>query len=120
MQRGAESSKAKGHNSWERMRKRNCCTRGESLFRKDSLARTPRCRRKSRPTRTKATRPMTRGPGPTSHTTGVLVSERGEGEPPPMVVRLLIFVENNGPIYDTGAQAHKSYSLGVGSWVKKE
>jgi hypothetical protein len=64
MQRGTESSKAKGCNSWERMQKCNCCTRGESLFKADSLARVPRRRRKSRPTRTKATRPMTRGPGP--------------------------------------------------------
>jgi hypothetical protein len=32
--------------------------------------------------RTKATQPMTRGPGPTSHTTGMLVSECEEGEPP--------------------------------------
>jgi hypothetical protein len=41
MQRGAESSKAKGRSSWERMRKRNCCTRGESLFKIDSV--TPQC-----------------------------------------------------------------------------
>jgi hypothetical protein len=64
MQRGAESSKAKGCSSWERMRKRNCCTRGESLFKADSPARAPRRRRKSRLTRTKATQPMTQGPGP--------------------------------------------------------
>jgi hypothetical protein len=54
MQRGAESSKAKGLNSLERMQKRNYCTRGESLFKADSPARAPRRRRKSRPTRTKA------------------------------------------------------------------
>jgi hypothetical protein len=54
---------------------------------------------------------MTRGPGSTSHTAGVLVSECREGEPPPAVVRLFISAENNGPVYDTGAQARKSYSL---------
>jgi hypothetical protein len=90
------------------------------FFKADSPARAPRRRRKSRPTRTKATQPMTRGPGSTSHTTGVLISECGEGEPPPAVVRLSISAENNDPVYDTGAQAHKSYSLGVGSWVQKE
>jgi hypothetical protein len=69
---------------------------------------------------------MTRGPGPTSHTSGVLVSECEEGEPPcrseppPAVARLFISAENNGPVYDTGAHAHKSYSLDVGSWVQKE
>jgi hypothetical protein len=82
MQRGAESSKAKGRNSWEKMRNRNRCTRGESLFKEDSLARAPRHRRESRPTRSNATQPMTRGPGLTSHTAGVWVSEGEEGEPP--------------------------------------
>jgi hypothetical protein len=66
----------------ERMRKRNCCTRGESLIKEGSPARALRCRRKSRPTRTKATQPMTRGPRPTSHTAGVRVFECEEGEPP--------------------------------------
>jgi hypothetical protein len=59
----------------ERMQKRNYCTRGESLFKEDSPARAPRCRKKSRPTRTKAIQPLTWGPGPTSHTAGVRVSE---------------------------------------------
>jgi hypothetical protein len=54
MQRGAESSKAKWRNDWERMRKRNCCTRGESLFKADSLAHAPRRYRKSSPTHTDA------------------------------------------------------------------
>ena len=75
MQRGAQSSKAKGRSDWERMRKHNCCTWGESLFKADSPAHAPRRRRKSRPTHTKATQPMTQGPA------GVLVSEC-EGEPP--------------------------------------
>jgi hypothetical protein len=66
----------------ERMRKRNCCTRGESLFKEDSPARAPRCRRKSRPTCTKAAQPMTRGLRPTSHTAGVRISECEEDEPP--------------------------------------
>jgi hypothetical protein len=82
MQRGAKSSEAKGRNNWERMRKRNYCTWGESLFKADSPAHTPRSRRKSCPTRTKATQPMTREPESTIHTTGVLVTECGEGEPP--------------------------------------
>jgi hypothetical protein len=49
MQRGAESSEAKGRSNWERMRKRNCRTRGESLFKVDSPARAPRHRGKSSP-----------------------------------------------------------------------
>jgi hypothetical protein len=81
MQRGAESSKAKGRSSWEKMRNRNRCTRGESLFKEDSCSR-PRFRRESHPTRTNATQPMTRGTRPTSHTAGVRVSESEEGEPP--------------------------------------
>jgi hypothetical protein len=75
MRKGAESSKAKGCRDWERMRKCNCCSRGESLFKEDYPARASRRRRKSRLTRTNATRSMTRGPGPTSHTAGVRVSE---------------------------------------------
>jgi hypothetical protein len=82
MQRDTESLEEKGRNYWERMRKCNCCTRGESLFKADSPARAPRRRGKSRPMRTKATQPMTRGLGSTSHTTGVLVFECEEGEPP--------------------------------------
>jgi hypothetical protein len=78
-----ESVNAKGRGELEgeraqqlgRMRKRNCCTRGESLFKEDSPAHAPRRRRKSCPTRTKATQPLTRGPRPTSHTAGVWVSE---------------------------------------------
>jgi hypothetical protein len=41
-------------------------------------------------------------------------------EPPPAIVRLFISAENKGPVYDMGAQTHKSYSLGVSSWVQKE
>jgi hypothetical protein len=82
MQRGVESSEAKGRNNWERMRKRNCFTRGESFFKADSPARASRPHRKSRPMHTKATQPMTWGPGSTSHTAGVLVSKCEEGEPP--------------------------------------
>jgi hypothetical protein len=36
----------------KRMRKCNCCTRGESLFKADSPARAPRRYMKSRPTHT--------------------------------------------------------------------
>jgi hypothetical protein len=49
MRKGAESSKAKGRRDWERMRKRNCCSWGESLFKANSPARAPRCYGKSRP-----------------------------------------------------------------------
>jgi hypothetical protein len=84
------NANAKGHgelegeraHQLERMRKRNCCTWGESLFKEDSLARSPRGHKKSCPTRTKAAQPMTRGPEPTSHTAGVRVSECEEGKPP--------------------------------------
>jgi hypothetical protein len=71
--------------------------------------------------RTKATQPMTRGAGSTSHIAGVLspsakkANRHARSEPPPAVARLFISAENNGPVYDTGAPAHKSYSLGVGS-----
>jgi hypothetical protein len=58
---------------------------------------------------------MTRGPGPTSHTDGVQASECREGEPPPAVVRPFISAKNNGPVVDTGAWTHESYTLGLGS-----
>jgi hypothetical protein len=42
-------------------------------------------------------------------------------EPPHAVARLLIAdARDNSPVYDTGARAHGSYSLGAGSWVRKE
>jgi hypothetical protein len=50
--KGAESSKTKGRRDWERMRKRNCCSRGESLFKANSPARAPRRYGKSRPEHT--------------------------------------------------------------------
>jgi hypothetical protein len=59
----------------ERMRKCNYCTRGESLFKEDTPAHALRRRRKSRPARTEAAQPMTRGLGPTNHTDGVWASE---------------------------------------------
>jgi hypothetical protein len=125
VQRGAESSKAKGRSSWAKMQKRDRCTQGKSLFKEVSLARAPRCRRKSRPARTKEIQPLTRGPGPTSHTVGVRVSrcEEGkqprEGEPPPAAVHLFISTESSGPASNTGAWAHESYSLGVGLRVRR-
>jgi hypothetical protein len=109
----------------ERMRKRNYCTRRESLFKEDTLARAPRRRRKSRPTRTEATQPMTRGPGPTSHTrwcAGLRVLRRRtatRSEPSPAVVRPFISAKNNNPVANTWAQARESYSLGLGSWVRR-
>jgi hypothetical protein len=59
----------------EKMQKRNCCTRSESLFKEDTPARAPRLCKKSRSARTEAAHPMTRGPGPTSHIDGVRASE---------------------------------------------
>jgi hypothetical protein len=47
-------------------------------------------------------------------------NRHAKSESPPTVVRLFISAENNGPVYDTRAQAHMSYSLGVGSWVQEE
>jgi hypothetical protein len=79
---GRGELKGKRAQQLERMRKCNCYTRGDSLLKEDSPARAPRRHRKSRPTRTKAAQPMTRGPGPTSHTAGMRVSECEEGEPP--------------------------------------
>jgi hypothetical protein len=72
-----------------------------------------------------AGQPLTRGPGPMSHTPWVSASECEEGEsprrgkPPPVVVRLFTFAETNNPVSDTGARAHESSSLGVGSWVQR-
>jgi hypothetical protein len=110
----------------ERMRKRNCCAWGESLFKEDSPARAPRRHRKSHPTRTKAAQPMTRGPGPTSHTAGCgspsarKVNHHARSVPLPVVVRLFISAGNNDPASNTGARAHESYSLGFGFGVQKE
>jgi hypothetical protein len=80
----------------ERMRKCNCYTRGESLFKEDSPARAPRRRKKSRPARTKATQPLTRGPGPQviQLVCGSPSAEKANrymrSKPPPAVVRLFI------------------------------
>jgi hypothetical protein len=64
---------------------------------------------------------MTRGPGSTSHTDCVQNFGCGKSEPPPAVARLFISAaRNNSPVYDMGAQAHESYSLGAGSRVRKE
>jgi hypothetical protein len=74
------------------MRKRNCCTQGESLFKADSPARALRRYRKSQPKHTdaQATQSMTRGPESTSHTDCALNFGCGKGEPPlAPVLRLL-------------------------------
>jgi hypothetical protein len=42
-------------------------------------------------------------------------NRNARSEPPPAVVHLFIFAENNSLVYDMGAQAHRSYSLGIGS-----
>jgi hypothetical protein len=47
-------------------------------------------------------------------------NRHARSEPPPAVACLFISVENDDPVYDMGAHAHKSYSLGVDSWVQKE
>jgi hypothetical protein len=74
----------------KRMRKRNCRTRGESLFKADSPARAPRHCGKSRPTRTKAAQSVTRGPRPTSRTPWASVPGCRKSEPPlAPVLRLL-------------------------------
>jgi hypothetical protein len=69
--------------------------------------------------------PLTRGPGPTSHTPWASASECEEGEssrrskPPPAVVRLFTSAETNSPVSDMGTWAHGSSSLGAGSWVQR-
>jgi hypothetical protein len=82
MQRGAESSEAKGRSNWERMRKRNCCTRGESLFQGRLSRSRPETPRKISPDAHQSNLAYDRGPGSTSHTASVLLSECEEGEPP--------------------------------------
>jgi hypothetical protein len=66
------------------MRKHNCYTRGESLFKADSPARA--LRRYGNPVRrapdAQAAQSLTRGPRPTSHTPGVMVSKCKKGKPP--------------------------------------
>jgi hypothetical protein len=102
----------------EKMRKRNCCTRGESLFKEDS----PACAHLAQ-AHTKATQPLTRGPGPQviQLVCGSLSAEKANrhvrSEPPPVVVRLSISTGSKGPVSDMGARAHESSSLGAGSWV---
>jgi hypothetical protein len=64
----------------ERMRKHNCCTRGESLFKEDSPARTPGNPVRRAPS-AHAAQSLTWGPGPTSHAAGVPISECRRSEP---------------------------------------
>jgi hypothetical protein len=64
----------------ERMQKRNCCTRGESLFKEDSPARAPGNPVRHAPS-AQATESIIWGPGPTSHVAGMLVSECGRSKP---------------------------------------
>jgi hypothetical protein len=72
-----------------------------------------------------AGQPLTRGPGPMSHSPWVSASVCKEGKspwrskPPPAVVRLFTSTETNSPVSDTGAWAHESSSLGTGSWVQR-
>jgi hypothetical protein len=118
MQRSAESVNAKGRSSWEKMRKHDRCTRGEPLLKEDSLARALRRREKCRPTCTEATRPMTRGPSPTSHSTRVRVSECEEGETATQGANH--HASSSLPkAVDTGARAHRSCSMGVGLRVRR-
>jgi hypothetical protein len=64
----------------ERMRKCNCCTQGESLFKEDSPARAPGNSVRRAPS-AQATQSLTWGPGPTSHAAGVPASECEKGKP---------------------------------------
>jgi hypothetical protein len=72
-----------------------------------------------------ADQPLTRGPGPTSHTPWASASECEEGESPrrskqpPAVVRLLTSTKTNNLVSNTGARAHESPSLGASSWVHR-
>jgi hypothetical protein len=64
---------------------------------------------------------MTRGPGPQviqlecGSPSAEMANRHVRSEPLPAVVCLSNSTENNGPVSDTGARAHESYSLGVGS-----
>jgi hypothetical protein len=55
---------------------------------------------------------MTRGPGPTSHSAGVRVSECEEGEPPPAVVRLFISADTNDLVSNAGGPGPRVILLG--------
>jgi hypothetical protein len=115
MQRGAESSKAKGRSDW-----RECesvtTARGVNPFTRKTLPLAPISPdvHQSNPTSD------TGGPGPQviqlvcGSPSAEKANRHERSEPPPAVVRLSISAGNNGPVSDTGAQAHESYSLGVG------
>ena len=94
-------------------RKHNCYSQGESLF-KQTPARAPKRHGKSPPARTEATRPMTRGPRPTSHLAGVWISKKANRHARSESPRLLIPAEGSGSALDTAARAHESFSLGIG------
>jgi hypothetical protein len=55
---------------------------GIPFLKKDSPTDAPRRHRRSRPTHARVTQPLTRGPGPTSHTPWASGSVCREGEPP--------------------------------------
>jgi hypothetical protein len=67
------------------------------------------------------TQPMTRGPSPTSHTVGALVSECREGEPPrkERIAVPLRLRRKQQPSLLQGARAHRSYSSDVGLHVRR-
>jgi hypothetical protein len=128
MQRGAERSKAKGRSD-QRKCESVTTARGVNPFSRQTLPLAPR----------DATGNLTRrapmqlslwhaGPGPqviqlvcgSPSAKKANRRARPKSEPPPTVARLSVSAGNNSPVYDMGGQAHKSYSLGVGSLVQKE
>jgi hypothetical protein len=94
---------------------------GNPFLKKDFPTDALRRHRRSRPTHAKVTQPLTRGPGPTSHTPWASVSKCEEGEPPRGVTRHASSSppEATAQPLTRGAQAHESYSLGVGLRVRR-
>jgi hypothetical protein len=125
MQRGAESSKAKGRSEW-----RECdnitAASGVNPFSRKTLPLAPRDAAKNLAQRAlKQSSLLHGGPGPQviqlvcRSPSAEKANRHARSEPPPTAVRLSISAENYGPVSDTGAWAHESYSLGVGSQVQK-
>jgi hypothetical protein len=109
MQRGAESSKVKGRNSW-RERKSVTAARGVNPFSRKTLPLVPRDAAENLARRAPK-QPSLRhgGPGPQViqlvcvSLSDEKVNRHARSEPPLAVVHLFIFAENNGPVYDMGA-----------------
>jgi hypothetical protein len=80
--KGAQRARRRKGTTSGREARHGCCSRDEPLF-KGRLPRSrPETPQEISPDAHRSTQPMTRGPGPASHTAGALVSKCEGGEPP--------------------------------------